>query len=759
VIVMAFDEAGQADTYARKIEICEKSYRILVDEVGFPPEDIIFDPNVFAVATGIDEHARYGLDFIEATGWIKDHLPHAKISGGVSNVSFSFRGNNKVREAIHAVFLYHAIKRGMTMGIVNAGALEVYDEVDAELRARIEDVVLMRAPADGSDATENLIALAEKFKGDAVAGKQGEDLAWRELPVAKRLEHALVKGITTYIEQDTEEVRANSARPIHVIEGPLMDGMNVVGDLFGAGKMFLPQVVKSARVMKAAVAYLEPFIEEEKIRLGLQDAPAKGVIIMATVKGDVHDIGKNIVGVVLRCNNYKVIDLGVMVPCQKILDAAIEHKADIIGLSGLITPSLEEMSHVAKEMQRQGFDIPLLIGGATTSRVHTAVKIAPHYSGPVIYVPDASRAVGVCSNLLSDTLRDAYVQEVADDYAKARAIFEGRGEAKLLPIADAREQRHRIDWARYTPPTPQWLGVRRFEHYPLADIARYIDWTPFFQSWELYGRYPAILQDEVVGESARALWADAQTMLKQLIDENWLQASAVIGLFPAHSVNHDDIEIRDPDTGAARMTWVGLRQQLVKTDKDGNANPDWALADFIAPKDSGAQDYIGAFAVTAGLGIDPHVARFEAANDDYSAILLKALADRLAEAFAELMHHRVRTEFWGYAHGETLDNDALIDEKYQGIRPAPGYPACPDHTVKRELFTLLDAPGIGMTLTEGYAMLPTAAVSGFYFSHPDSRYFGVGKISKDQVESYAQRRGVSVEQAERDLAPNLGYSA
>jgi 5-methyltetrahydrofolate--homocysteine methyltransferase len=759
VIVMAFDEAGQADTYARKIEICEKSYRILVDEVGFPPEDIIFDPNVFAVATGIDEHARYGLDFIEATGWIKDHLPHAKISGGVSNVSFSFRGNNKVREAIHAVFLYHAIKRGMTMGIVNAGALEVYDEVDAELRARIEDVVLMRAPADGSDATENLIALAEKFKGDAVAGKQGEDLAWRELPVAKRLEHALVKGITTYIEQDTEEVRANSARPIHVIEGPLMDGMNVVGDLFGAGKMFLPQVVKSARVMKAAVAYLEPFIEEEKIRLGLQDAPAKGVIIMATVKGDVHDIGKNIVGVVLRCNNYKVIDLGVMVPCQKILDAAIEHKADIIGLSGLITPSLEEMSHVAKEMQRQGFDIPLLIGGATTSRVHTAVKIAPHYNGPVIYVPDASRAVGVCSNLLSDTLRDAYVQEVADDYAKARAIFEGRGEAKLLPIADAREQRHRIDWARYTPPTPQWLGVRRFEHYPLADIARYIDWTPFFQSWELYGRYPAILQDEVVGESARALWADAQTMLKQLIDENWLQASAVIGLFPAHSVNHDDIEIRDPDTGAARMTWVGLRQQLVKTDKDGNANPDWALADFIAPKDSGAQDYIGAFAVTAGLGIDPHVARFEAANDDYSAILLKALADRLAEAFAELMHHRVRTEFWGYAHGETLDNDALIDEKYQGIRPAPGYPACPDHTVKRELFTLLDAPGIGMTLTEGYAMLPTAAVSGFYFSHPDSRYFGVGKISKDQVESYAQRRGVSVEQAERDLAPNLGYSA
>ena len=759
VIVMAFDEKGQADTYARKVEICEKSYRILVDEIGFPPEDIIFDPNVFAVATGIDEHARYGLDFIEATGWIKDHLPHAKISGGVSNVSFSFRGNNKVREAIHAVFLYHAIKRGMTMGIVNAGALEVYDEVDAELRARIEDVVLMQSPADGSDATENLITLAEKFKGDAVAGKVGEDLAWREWPVEKRLEHALVKGITTYIEQDTEEVRAKSARPIHVIEGPLMDGMNVVGDLFGAGKMFLPQVVKSARVMKAAVAYLEPFIEEEKIRMGLQDAPAKGTIIMATVKGDVHDIGKNIVGVVLRCNNYKVIDLGVMVPCQTILDAAREHKADIIGLSGLITPSLEEMSHVAKEMQRQGFDIPLLIGGATTSRVHTAVKIAPHYQGPVVYVPDASRAVGVCSNLLSDTLRDPFVQEVAEDYAKARAIFEGRGDAKLLPIAEARQHRHRIDWTQYTPPVPTWLGVRRFEQYDLAEIARYIDWTPFFQSWELYGRYPAILQDEVVGESARALWADAQVMLARIIAEHWIQASAVIGLFPANSVNHDDIEIYSPEAPSQRlMTWVGLRQQLVKTDKAGKETPDWALADFIAPKDSGVNDYIGVFAVTAGLGIDAHVAQFEADNDDYSAILLKALADRFAEAFAELMHHRVRTEFWGYATSEALDNEALIDEKYQGIRPAPGYPACPDHTVKRELFDLLDAPAIGMSLTEGYAMLPTAAVSGFYFSHPDSRYFGVGKISKDQVESYAQRRGVSMAQAERDLAPNLGYT-
>ncbi|WP_054286134.1 methionine synthase [Gulbenkiania mobilis] len=754
VIVMAFDEQGQADTFDRKVEICEKSYRILVDEVGFPPQDIIFDPNIFAVATGIEEHARYGLDFIEATGWIRAHLPHAKISGGVSNVSFSFRGNNKVREAIHAVFLYHAIKRGMTMGIVNAGALEVYDEVDPELRERIEDVVLMRAPKEGGDATEHLIALAERFKGDAVGEKKAEDLAWRTLPVEKRLEHALVKGITTYIVEDTEEVRQKSERPIHVIEGPLMDGMNVVGDLFGAGKMFLPQVVKSARVMKAAVAHLEPFIEEEKIALGLADAPAKGVIIMATVKGDVHDIGKNIVGVVLRCNNYKVIDLGVMVPCQTILDAAREHKADIIGLSGLITPSLEEMSHVAKEMQRQGFDIPLLIGGATTSKVHTAVKIAPHYDGPVIYVPDASRAVGVCSNLLSDTLRDAYVAEVAGEYERAREGHAGKQKRQGLPLAEARANRLRTDWQAYVPPVPRWLGVRRFEHYPLEEIAGYIDWTPFFQSWELAGRYPAILQDEVVGESARALFDDAQAMLRQLIGERWLTASAVIGLFPASSVGDDDIEIYAPDGSGPLMTWVGLRQQLAKAD----GKPDWALADFIAPRESGVADYIGAFAVTAGLGIEPHVARFEAEGDDYSAILLKALADRLAEAFAELMHARVRREFWGYAADEALDNEALIDEAYRGIRPAPGYPACPDHTVKQALFELLDAPGIGMTLTEGYAMLPTAAVSGFYFSHPEARYFGVGKIERDQVESYAQRRGVSLQQAERDLAPNLGYT-
>ncbi|MBA8733350.1 methionine synthase [Chromobacterium violaceum] len=755
VIVMAFDEKGQADTYARKIEICDHSYRILVDEVGFPPEDIIFDPNIFAVATGIDEHARYGLDFIEATGWIKQHLPHAKISGGVSNVSFSFRGNNKVREAIHAVFLYHAIQRGMTMGIVNAGALEVYDEVDPELRARIEDVVLMRQPKDGGDATERLIELAEKFKGEAAGEKKGEDLAWRSWPVEKRLEHALVKGITTFIVEDTEEVRLKSARPIHVIEGPLMDGMNVVGDLFGAGKMFLPQVVKSARVMKAAVAHLEPFIEEEKIRLGLADAPAKGVIIMATVKGDVHDIGKNIVGVVLRCNNYKVIDLGVMVPCQTILDAAREHKADIIGLSGLITPSLEEMSHVAKEKQRQGFDIPLLIGGATTSKVHTAVKIAPHYQHPVVYVPDASRAVGVCSNLLSDTLKDAFVAENLAEQQRAREGHANKANRKVVSLEAARANKEKIDWAGYVPPKPAWLGVRRFENYPLSEIAQYIDWTPFFQSWELAGRFPRILDDEIVGESARALYEDAQVMLKRIVDENWLTANAVIGLFPAASVDDDDIEIRRPDNAASLMTWVGLRQQLPKT--DGKAN--WALADYVAPKDSGVDDYIGAFAVTAGIGIEPHVKRFEDANDDYSAILLKALADRLAEAFAELMHARVRREFWGYAADEQIDNEGLIDEQYRGIRPAPGYPACPDHTVKTELFKLLDAPAIGMTLTEGYAMLPTAAVSGFYFSHPASRYFGVGKVEKDQVSSYAQRRGVTLEQAERDLAPNLGYDA
>ena len=752
VIVMAFDETGQADTFARKTEICKRSYDILVNEVGFPPEDIIFDPNIFAVATGIEEHALYGLDFINATGWIKQNLPHAKISGGVSNVSFSFRGNNKVREAIHAVFLYHAIKQGMTMGIVNAGALEVYEEVPADLRERIEDVVLNRTPKDGGDATEHLIALAEKFKGDATQA-QTEDLSWRQGTLQERITHALVKGITTYIVEDTEEARQQAERPIHVIEGPLMNGMNHVGDLFGAGKMFLPQVVKSARVMKAAVAYLEPFIEEEKIRLGLQDAPAKGKIIMATVKGDVHDIGKNIVGVVLRCNNYQVFDLGVMVPCQTILDKAREVGADIIGLSGLITPSLEEMSHVAKEMQRQGFDIPLMIGGATTSKVHTAVKIDPNYEGPVVYVPDASRAVGVCSSLLSDELKTDFVTKVAAEYENIRTIHANREKAPLLPLTQARANSFKID-AGYQPPQPKQLGVIKFENYDLAEIAAYIDWSPFFNAWELFGKYPRILDDKTVGEEARKLFAEAQAMLKQIIEEKWLTASGVIGLFPANQVNGEDIEIRDPASGEVLMTWHGLRQQNQKAE----GKPNYCLSDFVLSKDSGQQDYIGAFAVTGGLGIEPHVKRFEAANDDYSAIMVKALADRFAEAFAELMHAKIRTELWGYVGNEQLSNDELIDEKYVGIRPAPGYPACPDHTAKNGLFRILGAESIGMQLTEGYAMLPTAAVSGFYFSHPDSRYFAVGKVDKDQVEAYAQRRGVSIEQAERDLAPNLGYN-
>ncbi|GHD62357.1 methionine synthase [Jeongeupia chitinilytica] len=762
VIVMAFDEVGQADTYARKVEICGKSYRILVDEVGFDPADIIFDPNIFAVATGIEEHARYGLDFIEATGWIRQNLPHAKISGGVSNVSFSFRGNNKVREAIHAVFLYHAIRQGMTMGIVNAGALENYDDVPSELRNAIERVVLM----DGEDAmadTETLIALAESFRGDATQ-KSGEDLSWRTLPLQERITHSLVKGITTYIVEDTEEARQSVERPIHVIEGHLMNGMNVVGDLFGAGKMFLPQVVKSARVMKAAVAHLEPFIEEEKIRMGLADAPAKGKIVMATVKGDVHDIGKNIVGVVLRCNNYQVFDLGVMVACQTILDKAKEVGADIIGLSGLITPSLEEMAYVAKEMQRQGFDLPLLIGGATTSKVHTAVKIEPGYdNGQVIYVPDASRAVGVCSSLLSDELKPDFVAKVNAEYENIRTIHANKDRTRFLKIEDARANGFApatgFDWVGYTPPKPKQLGVLKFENVPLEEIEPYIDWSPFFNAWELFGKYPKILQDEVVGESARALFADAQAMLKELVAQKWISANGVVGLFPANSID-EDIEIYDPastqeNPGKPLMVWHNLRQQNIKA----AGKPNWCLADFIAPKASGVQDYIGAFAVTGGIGIDPHVKAFEDANDDYSAIMVKALADRFAEGFAEYMHEKVRKELWGYAADESLTVDDLTDEKYTGIRPAPGYPACPDHTAKTGLFELLNAPGIGMTLTEGYAMLPTAAVSGFYFSHPQSQYFAVGKVNKDQVEEYAKRRGVSVEQAERDLAPNLGYNS
>ena len=748
-VVMAFDEKGQADTYQRKIEICQRSYDLLVNEVGFPPEDIIFDPNIFAIATGIEEHNNYAVDFIEAVRWIKQNLPYAKISGGVSNVSFSFRGNDAVREAIHTVFLYHAVKAGMTMGIVNAGQLGVYDEIPRDLREAVEDVVLNRRP----DAGERLVTLAENVKS---GGKvQVEDLEWRKGSVQERLTHALVRGITTFIVEDTEEARLEAKFPVEVIEGPLMNGMNVVGDLFGAGKMFLPQVVKSARVMKQAVAHLVPYIEAEKLRSG--DLSTKGKIVMATVKGDVHDIGKNIVTVVLQCNNFEVINMGVMVPCQQILDTAREHKADIIGLSGLITPSLEEMAHVAKEMERQGFTIPLLIGGATTSRVHTAVKIEPNYhSGPTVYVTDASRAVGVCSNLLSDTLRDEYVAEVRADYSKKREQHESKkGKSVLVSLAEARAHGVKIDWKNYTAPKPWLTGVHKFENYPLDKIAEYIDWSPFFNAWELAGRYPKILQDEVVGVEATKLFADAKAMLKQIIDEKWLAANAVFGLFPANTVNSDDIEIyTDESRNKVAITWHNLRQQ---TKKPADI-PNYCLADFIAPKASGVADYIGGFAVTAGIGIDARVEAFEKQHDDYSAIMLKALADRLAEAFAELLHARVRKEFWGYATDEGLDNDALIAEKYRGIRPAPGYPACPEHTEKGPLFELLQAPlNAGITITDSFAMLPTAAVSGFYFSHAESKYFAVGKIDKDQVEDYARRKGMTLEQAERWLAPVLNY--
>jgi len=748
-VVMAFDEQGQADTFKRKTEICKRSYDILVNKVGFPPEDIIFDPNIFAIATGIEEHNNYAVDFIEATAWIRKHLPLAKISGGVSNVSFSFRGNEPVREAIHTVFLYHAINAGMGMGIVNAGQLGVYEEISKELRDAVEDVVLNRSP----DAGEKLVKLAESVKG---GGKeQIEDLAWRKGTVQERITHALVRGITTFIVEDTEEARQQAQFPVEVIEGPLMTGMNVVGDLFGAGKMFLPQVVKSARVMKQAVAHLVPYIEAEKLRTG--NTSAKGKIVMATVKGDVHDIGKNIVTVVLQCNNFEVVNMGVMVPCQQILDAAREHKADIIGLSGLITPSLEEMAHVAKEMQRQGFTIPLLIGGATTSRVHTAVKIAPNYpGGATVYATDASRAVGVCSNLLSDTLRDAYISGIKADYAAAREQHEGRkSKAVHVTLKEARAHGLKTDWRNYMPPRPWLTGVHKFENYPLDKIAEYIDWTPFFHAWELSGRYPKILQDKTVGEEARKLFADAQAMLNKIIDEKWLTANAVFGLFPANTINSDDIEIyTDESRKKVAMTWHNLRQQTRKPDDI----PNYCLADFIAPKESKLKDYIGAFAVTAGLGIDARVAEFEKHHDDYNAILLKSLADRLAEAFAEHLHLRVRREFWGYAADEALDNDALIAESYRGIRPAPGYPACPDHTGKGPLFELLQAPlNAGITLTDSYAMLPTAAVSGFYFSHPQAQYFATGNVDRDQVADYAQRKGWTLEEAERWLAPVLGY--
>ncbi|WP_313231165.1 methionine synthase [Stenotrophomonas acidaminiphila] len=743
-VVMAFDEDGQADTCARKVEICTRAYRILVEQVGFPPQDIIFDPNIFAVATGIEEHDNYAVDFIEATRIIKRTLPHCHVSGGVSNVSFSFRGNETVRQAIHAVFLYHAIRAGMDMGIVNAGALPIYDDLEPELRERVEDVILNRR----RDGTERLLEIAERYKGRK-GEKKAEDLGWRDRPVRERLAHALVHGLDSWVEADTEEARQQASRPLDVIEGPLMDGMNVVGDLFGAGKMFLPQVVKSARVMKKAVAYLLPFIEAEKLRTG-DVGKSNGKIVMATVKGDVHDIGKNIVGVVLACNNFEVIDLGVMVPAQKILDTARAENADLIGLSGLITPSLEEMSHVAREMQRQGFSTPLLIGGATTSRAHTALKIDPHYAAPTVWVKDASRAVGVAQSLISPELRGAFVAANDADYADIRQRHRNRGDAKrLVSLEHARGQRFRCDWAQYVPPVPARPGVHVFEDWPLQDLLPFIDWTPFFSAWELAGKFPAILDDEIVGTQASALYRDARAMLDTIVKEKWLTARAVFGLWPANS-RGDDVVVSLPD---GETTLHFLRQQVDKPAE----RPDFCLADFIAPQDSGRQDWIGAFAVTAGIGIEPHVARFEADHDDYNAILLKALADRLAEALAEHLHHRVRTGYWGYAAGEALDNEALIAEQYVGIRPAPGYPACPEHSEKRTLFAMLGAEGIGMSLTESFAMLPTAAVSGYYFSHPQSQYFVVGRVSKEQVADYARRKGVDRAQAERWLASNLDY--
>ncbi|KLD69838.1 methionine synthase [Xanthomonas pisi] len=767
-VVMAFDEVGQADTCARKVEICTRAYKVLTEQVGFPPEDIIFDPNIFAVATGIEEHDNYAVDFIEATRQIKRTLPHCHISGGVSNVSFSFRGNEMVRQAIHSVFLFHAIEAGMDMGIVNAGGMPIYDELDPDLRERVEDVILNRR----KDGTERLLEIAERYKGSKGAAKV-EDLAWRDRPVRARLAHALVHGIDAYVETDTEEARQQSTRPLDVIEGPLMDGMNVVGDLFGAGKMFLPQVVKSARVMKKAVAYLLPFIEAEKLRTG-DVGKSNGKIIMATVKGDVHDIGKNIVGVVLACNNFDVVDLGVMVSAQVILDRAREENADLIGLSGLITPSLEEMSHVAREMQRQGFEIPLLIGGATTSRAHTALKIDPHYTAPTVWVKDASRAVGVAQSLISRDLRQAFVAANDADYAEIRARHRNRGDAKrLVSLEKARAQRFDGDWANYTPPTPQQPGLHVFDDYPLQELTALIDWTPFFQAWELAGKFPAILSDEIVGTQASELYRDARRMLKQIVDEKWLTAKAVFGLWPANAVGDDVVLLTESaESGIGNRESQGdapapdhsrfsiphslhfLRQQVDKpVDR-----PDFCLADFIAPKSSGKQDWIGAFAVTAGIGIDPHVARFEAAHDDYNAILLKALADRLAEALAERLHQRVRTEFWGYIDNEDLDNDALIAERYRGIRPAPGYPACPEHSEKRTLFDLLDAErNADMSLTESFAMLPTAAVSGYYFSHPKSQYFVVGRLGKEQVADYAKRKGITLALAERWLASNLDY--
>ncbi len=747
VVVMAFDERGQADSVERKVAICERAHRILTQEVGFPAEDIIFDPNIFAVATGIEEHNRYALDFIEATREIKRRCPGARVSGGVSNVSFAFRGNEPVREAMHSVFLYHAIRAGMDLGIVNAGQLAIYEEIPAELRERVEDVILNRR----TDATERLLEIAGRYKGDG-STRRADDLEWRTWPVNRRLEHALVKGIDEFVIDDTEEARLGVDAPLKVIEGPLMDGMNVVGDLFGSGKMFLPQVVKSARVMKKAVAHLVPFIEQDKSGV----SRSNGKIVMATVKGDVHDIGKNIVGVVLQCNNFEVIDLGVMVPCEKILETARREGADLIGLSGLITPSLDEMVHVAHEMQRLDFRLPLLIGGATTSPAHTSVKIDPQYEGAVVYVKDASRSVGVCQSLIGAATRADFIARAKDDHAQRREQHRGKKvKAPQLTLGQARANREKLDWQTYRPPRPAFLGVHALDDYPLEELVRYIDWMPFFNAWEFSGKFPDILTDAAVGEATCNLYADARRMLKILIAERWVQARGVVGLFAANSVDDEDIEVyADESRGHVIARLHHLRQQKGKP--SGQSHD--CLADFMAPKASGVADYIGAFAVTAGLGVDEHVARFQAAHDDYSAILLKALADRLAEAFAERLHERVRREFWGYACDEKLTSDDLIREQYRGIRPAPGYPACPDHTEKATLWRLLDAErNAGIRLTESFAMYPAAAVSGCYFSHPEARYFAVGKIDFDQVQNYASRKGVSLEEAQRWLAPNLGY--
>jgi len=771
-VVMAFDEKGQADTYERKIEICERAYRVLVDEVGFPPEDIIFDPNIFAIATGIEEHDNYAVDFIEATRWIKQNLPGAKVSGGVSNVSFSFRGNDPVREAIHTVFLYHAIQAGMDMGIVNAGMMGVYDDLEPTLRERVEDVVLNRVPQykDGEARLtpgERLIEVADSAKG--AAKDESAKLAWRGTPdtpvrVAQRLSHSLVHGITDFINDDTEEayqeILAKGGRPLHVIEGPLMDGMNVVGDLFGQGKMFLPQVVKSARVMKQAVAHLLPYIEAEKLaqEAAGQDVKAKGKIVIATVKGDVHDIGKNIVTVVLQCNNFEVVNMGVMVPCHEILAKAKAENADIIGLSGLITPSLEEMQYVAGEMEKDPYfrdrQMPLLIGGATCSRVHTAVKIAPHYSGPVVYVPDASRSVSVAQGLLSEQAAN-YIAELNADYDKVREQHAGKKQTPMWTLAQARANKTPIDWAQGVPTAPKFIGRRVFKNYDLAEIAQYIDWGPFFQTWDLAGPFPAILDDEIVGEQARKVYADGQAMLKKIIEGRWVTANAVLGLFPANSVNDDDIALyTDASRSQVAMTWRGLRQQTEKQVIEGVMRPSRCLADFVAPEGV-ASDHLGLFAVTAGIGADKRAEAFEAAHDDYSAILLKSLADRLAEALAECLHKKVRTDLWGYAAAESLSNADLIAEKYQGIRPAPGYPACPDHSAKQALFELLQCQDIGMGLTESLAMTPAASVSGFYLAHPEAQYFSVGKVGDDQVQDLAQRSGVEVKNLQRLLAPNL----